>query len=38
MSVEDLSYDIWDRIFLEVFPGSSDGKIKDVLNVFKVQL
>ncbi len=36
MSVSDLSYDIWDKIFLEVYPGTANGKIKDVLNVYKV--
>lgn len=36
MSLSDLSQDIFDAIFLEIFPGSANGKIKDVLNVYKV--
>ncbi|BDA48620.1 hypothetical protein COCOBI_12-3010 [Coccomyxa sp. Obi] len=36
MSLNDLSQDILDAIFLEIFPGNADGKIKDVLNVYKV--
>ncbi len=36
MSLSDLSEDIFDAIFLEIFPGNADGIIKDVLNVYKV--
>ncbi|CAL8463513.1 g3047 [Coccomyxa elongata] len=36
MSLNDLSEDIFDAIFLEIFPGNADGKIKDVLNVYEV--
>lgn len=36
MSLSDLSQDVLDAIFLEIFPGNANGRIKDVLNIYKV--
>jgi len=38
MSYKDLPEGVWDEIFQCIFQGTADGKIKDVVNTWKVVL